>query len=507
MTRAEPPESLPSEASSARSSSEPSSATSANGGEGVATAPTNIRWSVFAVSLATSAILYLHRYSFSFVKPALAKEWNLSNLELAKFDSAFATSYSGFQLPLAVLADVAGVRLVLTALVVIWCAGLGMLAYSPSGGWVAWAQALVGLGQSAVYACLARISRVWYPPQYRTTWQGIVSVLAGRLGAIGASLVFSTLLLGACGLTWRMATGILSATAAVLAVAVVALLRDSPSRDARVNEAERRLIAGDSHPASSASLSTRRAREASEISPDSSRSPATASPGPMSSPDVSASSRLSLRGRLRAFPRPLIGTFGMLALQAILSTFADNVYSNWLPRFLSQVHQLDYQQMGVYTALPLLGGALAGFVAGTLNDWLIGRFGGRRWARAGVAIAGKGGAAVVLLVALTQYDRPYVFCGMLFVVKLLSDWSLVSALGVITDVGGRATASVFALMNTIAGIGQISAPLAFGYVADEYGWYWVFVSVAAAYVLCAGAWLGIDADAGGESKSLPSTSN
>jgi len=438
--------------------------------------PTNIRWSVFAVALATSAILYLHRYSFSFVKPALAKEWGLSNLELAKFDSAFASCYSLFQFPVAVAADLLGVRLVLTLLAIVWCGGLVLLAYAPSGRWVAAAQALTGTGQSAVYACLARISRVWYPPTYRTTWQGVVSVLAGRLGAIGASLVFSTLLLGVFGLPWRVAVGIFAAMAGVLAIAIAVILRDSPAGDVRVNQAERQLIEGTEPSATAVE-------------------PITQTETIFASPSTGFWQRLP--------PRTIV-TLVALAVQAILSTFADNIYSNWLPQFLAQVHHLEFKSMGIYAALPLLGGAVAGFVGGVLNDRLIRRTGSRRWARAGVAIAGKGLAAVVLLVALTQYDRPYVFCGMLFLVKALGDWSLVSALGVITDIGGRATASVFALINTIAGIGQITAPLVFGYVADHHGWHPVFVLVAITYALCACSWLAIGSDGAQRDTSSPS---
>ena len=43
-----------------------------------------------------------------------------------------------------------------------------------------------------------------------------------------------------------------------------------------------------------------------------------------------------------------------LSLQNVLSTFADNIYSNWIPLFLSQVHGLKFAQMGLYSALPLL---------------------------------------------------------------------------------------------------------------------------------------------------------
>ena len=181
-----------------------------------------------------------------------------------------------------------------------------------------------------------------------------------------------------------------------------------------------------------------------------------------------------------------------LSVQSLLSTFADNIFSNWIPLFLAQVHHLEFKQMGIYAALPLLGGAIAGLVGGGLNDYLIALTGNRRWSRVAVAVAGKSIAAILLLAALNSYDQPYVFCIYLFFVKLFSDCSLTTAWGVVTDIGGRATASVFALNNSIAGIGQIAAPVIFGYVADQYGWRAVFVTVVIAYVLCAVSWLFIN---------------
>jgi len=142
--------------------------------------------------------------------------------------------------------------------------------------------------------------------------------------------------------------------------------------------------------------------------------------------------------------------------------------------------------------LPLLGGAVAGVTGGMLNDFLIVRTGNRRWSRASVAFVGKGLAAVLMFVALIFFDRPYAFCSILFFVKLFGDWSLTTNLGVITDIGGKATASVYAFSNSIAGIALVAAPLVFGPVSEHYGWRPVFVIVGVTYALCALSWLVID---------------
>jgi len=127
-----------------------------------------------------------------------------------------------------------------------------------------------------------------------------------------------------------------------------------------------------------------------------------------------------------------------------------------------------------------------------LNDWLIARTGIRRWSRSGIAIVGKRMAAVVLPAAMFWYDSPYVFCWLLFVVKLFGDWSLTTSWAVVTDIRGQATASVFAFNHAVAGLGLIVAPVLFGSLAEHYGWRPVSLAVAATYVLCALSWLLID---------------
>jgi sugar phosphate permease len=419
--------------------------------------PTNIRWVVFALASGTSWWMYLHRYVFALIKPKLVSEWGLNNEQLGFLDSAFSVGYTLFQFPLGVAADAAGVHLVLTGLILLWCSGLAMHAWAPSVKYLAFARGLLGMGQSAVYATLSRMAQMWFPPPIRTTLQGIVGVLAGRIGGLCANVLFGSLLLGALALNWRAAVYLTAAGGAIHALVFAVLFRNSPRRHPLVNEAEAELIEGVSSATSAAQPP-----------------------------------RLTMRELLRSIrPRALVNLIA-LNVQTILSTFADNIYSNWIPLFLYEVHHLNFQKMGIYSSLPLLGGAIAGVLGGMLNDLCIAWTGNRRWSRSGVAAAGKGLAAAILLVALAWYDSPYVFCALLFVVKLFGDWSVTTTWGVVTDIGGRATASVFGFNNAVAGIGAIAAPVIFGSLAQHYGWPTVFLSVAATYVLCALSWLFID---------------
>ena len=83
---------------------------------------TNVRWVVFALACSTSWLFTLHRYSFGLIKPELMSEWKLSAGEIGLIDSCFAVFYSLFQFPVGITADVLGVRLILTILILTWSA-------------------------------------------------------------------------------------------------------------------------------------------------------------------------------------------------------------------------------------------------------------------------------------------------------------------------------------------------------------------------------------------------
>jgi MFS family permease len=236
----------------------------------------------------------------------------------------------------------------------------------------------------------------------------------------------------------------------------VVLFRNSPRQHPWVNEAEARLIEG----------------------PESGL--------------VQTRPYASVQHMLRGMSPRSIRNLSFVTLSSLLSTIADNVFSNWIPKFLFDVHQLKFAEMGLYSSLPLLGGACAGLIGGALNDYLIARTGNRKWSRIAVALVGKGGAAILLLAALLVYQDPYRFCIMLFFVKFFSDWSLSALWGVVSDIGGKATASVFALNNSFAAIGLVVAPPLFGAMSLHYGWPSVFITAAAILGLCDLSWLFID---------------
>ena len=358
-----------------------------------------------------------------------------------------------FQVPLGIAADALGVHLVLTGMIVVWSVGLGMHAWTTTVTGLWYARGLLGAGQSAVFAALNRISRDWFAPAVRTTQQGFVAVTAGRIGGLSANLLFGSLLLGMLNLPWRQAVYLFVGLGLAQAAAFYLVFRNRPGQHPRVNDAEVRLIGGEE------AMVAR-----------------------------SAPPRMTIGQLLRSVsPRGLLNLLA-LNLQAI-PAFADNIYSNWILLFLYEASPAT--SIAAPTALPLMGAPrLASWRI--LNDWFM---------RKPATVAGRAArseiaqrmASLLLFAALFWYNQPYVFCIFLFLVKLFGDWSLPTAWGVVTDIGGRATASVFALNNAVAGVALVAAPAAFGFLALHFGWYYVFVTVAVIYALNALSWLAIDA--------------
>lgn len=417
--------------------------------------PTNVRWMVFALACGTSWMLYLHRYTFALIKPMLVEEgWGKD--ELGALDGAFGLCYVVFQIPFGIMADAFGVRLVLVLLILIWSIGLAMHAWAPTTTALWFSRATLGLGQSGTFASLIRLTKTWYPLTIRTTVQGWIGVFSGRMGGVCSNLIFASLLMGTLMLGWRTSIYIFAGLGIAYAAVFLVLFRNSPREHPWANEAEAELIR--------------------QINPNAPAKPSAA--------------KLTTREMFsKMTPRSIVNLLCLNA-QTIFSTIADNIYSAWIPLFLIEVHKLNYKEMGIFSSLPLLGGALGGVLGGYLNDYFIRKTGNLRWSRTGVGLAGKGAAATLLFAALFLfYDRPYIFCGMLFFIKFVGDTSLTTTWGAVSDVGGRTSATVFAYNNGVASIFSLLAPLMYGVLAEHVSWQAVFLTAGASYVLCSLSWL------------------
>lgn len=424
--------------------------------------PTQVRWLMFALACGTSGLLYVHRYTFNFIKPQLAEEFGYNETQLGALFSLFYYTYGGVQLPAGMLCDVAGSRLFLGLSIALWSLALAATGWSGDYRALAMLRLLFGGAQAGAYPVLAKISRAWFPLRQRTMLQGIVATTCGRLGGALSPIIMASLLMGACGLSWRMALVVMMAAGLGFAVVLLIFFRETPAEDERVNAAERELIA------------------AGEV-------PLTAVRG-----------LLPLHKALKN--RSLVA----LALQQLLAAGADVIYVSLMGSFFLDQYHVKIGSAGWLASLPLVGGAAGGFVGGWLNDRLI-RGIGPRWGRVGVGLTGPLIAALLMFTVIGQPTA--LAAGLaLMAVKFFVDWNQPTVWGAAADLGGRYTATIFALVNTAGTIGSVICPPVFGMILDwnstvrylggeqhmhvNYGP--LLAVVAAIYLVSALSWLFVD---------------
>jgi MFS transporter, ACS family, glucarate transporter len=179
-----------------------------------------------------------------------------------------------------------------------------------------------------------------------------------------------------------------------------------------------------------------------------------------------------------------------LATLSVLS-YLDRVCISVVPTYMVRARGFTEGQT-MLAALPFLVGAAANLTGGYARDITVRRWGpilGPRY----VGLTGLFVAAGAVLSALVSTDRYLVLAslalcygGMTFQQPTL--WATC------VDIGKRHAGAVSGCLNTAAAIGGLASSLICGYLVQRYGDYdAVLLSMAAALIVGAGLWLGIDA--------------
>lgn len=418
--------------------------------------PTGVRFLVLGLACGVSFVLYLQRYAWGFVKKDVQAEFGWDNQTVGWLDGLFALSYGLSQVPAGAACDWFGARTLLGGSILAWSIALAGVAIA-TGVWsMASARLAFGVAQAGGYPALNKVSKNWFPRTLRPVAQGLIATFFGRSGGAAAFLLFG-LLLGV-GLTWREAVIVFAAAGLAWGVLFLVLFRNTPREHPWANAAEAALVvAGDPQAA------------------------------------VAERSRLYWPALLAR------GTVWFLLARALLSNMADVLYVYWVPLYLREEKGLGGGSAGLLAALPLIGGAVGGLASGAMLTRLVGRH--PRWGRAGVAMAGKTAAGLVMLASLAL-GHPVAVAAAFLVVKFFTDMEQPAEWGAVSDLAGPNAATVFGFVNMVGGIGGFLASPLIGRVLDAYsidgrptsaGWEAVFVLIAGFYLLAAACWPFIDA--------------
>ena len=181
-------------------------------------------WLVWGVGVLAYTVAVLQRTSLGVAGITAADRFGASASVLATFAVLQLLVYAGLQIPVGVLVDRFGPRLLIVTGGVVMAVGQVLLAFSTSLGGAVVARVLVGAGDAMTFICVLRLVASWFPAR-RNPLMAQLTGLAGQVGQILSVIPLVRLLHGP---GWT-ATYLLAASMSVLVLVLSALvLRDEP---------------------------------------------------------------------------------------------------------------------------------------------------------------------------------------------------------------------------------------------------------------------------------------
>ena len=389
-----------------------------------------------AATFALALLLYIDRVCISTAKDAVTKDLAINDKTFGWILSSFALGYALLQAPAGALADRAGPRRVLAAIVSVWALFTGLTAMAWNLASMLVIRFLFGAGEAGAFPGMARAIFAWLPMKERGVATG-VNFAGGRLGAAFAMPAVAAMV---DQLGWKQTFVALMWLGFAWAAAWFWWFRDEPEGHPRISAAECAHI-----------LRHR------QVAPQAGTLPG----------------RILLRSQ----------NLWLAMAQYFCSNFTFFFCLSWLFPYLKKTYHLGAVEAGWYSSAPFVAGALGNVASGALVDWIYRR---GRWklSRQVPAMAGFALAALGLLMSLhMQTAAGAVFW---FSVAIFgSDMTLPPSWTFCTDIGGRNAGAVSGTMNMAGNLGSFVTSLAFPYLMAWTGSHTVFFYAATVLNLAA----------------------
>jgi sugar phosphate permease len=203
------------------------------------------RWMVFFLAGLLFVLSQFYRGSMAVMFPDLSAGLNLDAAQLGRISAAFFYAFALMQVPLLLYLDRFGARVAMTLLTMVAAAGALVFGLARSGGELALARVLLGVGMAGNLMGTLKLIGEWFGPSRFAT----LSALVVSVGTVGNLAAASPLVLLVQAVGWRAAFWILAALTLALALLFFAVVRDRPEgREAEAvalkAESARSLFAG-----------------------------------------------------------------------------------------------------------------------------------------------------------------------------------------------------------------------------------------------------------------------
>ena len=385
---------------------------------------TNRRVLIFVLMFFLATINYVDRVVLSVSATPIAKEFDISPVQLGYLFSSFLWLYVICLVPMGMIVDKFGTRAVNAAGIGLWSIATALTGFAPGFSTLIASRVLMGVGESTTYPAAGRVIREWIPMRERALFAAIFNSGAYFGPAVGGLVL--TWLVSTAG--WRTAFFVCAAIGFVWLAAWLIWFRQ-PEQASWLSSEERAMI-----------LRERGGSAAQAAAPS-----------------------LGI-GRLLASTSML----GLMLTQGC-AVYTQYLFLTWLPNYLQAERGMSMLKSGALMSLPFLGAVVMTALIGKLSDTLLTeetiRTGGRRRLAALSMLCGS----LILLTPLV--GNVYVI--LLLIMIALSGVASTVAMNIalVSDLlrssadAGRAT-GLLILGGNIFGI---SAPIVTGYVIQSTG--------------------------------------
>lgn len=179
---------------------------------------------VWGVGVLAYVVAVFNRTSLGVAGPTALERFSTGTAVLSVFAVVQLVVYAAMQVPVGVLVDRFGTKRLLVAGAVAMVAGQSVLAVVTDVPGAFVGRVLVGLGDAVTFISVLRLVPAWFAARQVP----VLTQLTGLLGQLGQVLSAIPLAAVLAGPGWSVAFGGAAAVGALVAVLVLAVLRDAP---------------------------------------------------------------------------------------------------------------------------------------------------------------------------------------------------------------------------------------------------------------------------------------
>ena len=386
--------------------------------------------SLFLFTLAM--INYVDRVALSVASKPIADEFGLSPVVMGYLFSSFLWTYLLCLMPMGILVDKFGSKIVNAAGITVWSAATMLTGLAPSYVALIATRLAMGVGEATTFPAGGRVVREWIPAGERGMTNAIFMAGTQAGPAFGALIVAwivseigwrgSFLAVGAIGFLW---------------LAAWLVWYDIPERVRWLGQEEREKIVRERGAATDALEKRSGSKRVLDL--------------------------------LRS--RTMVG----LALAEGCAVYTQYLFLTWLPSYLQTTRHLTILKTGMFTALPYAGAALLGIALGRVSDRILTHDAVGQGRRRSMGVVMMLSSSVILL---TPFVEQIWLMMVLFTLSLTGmataislNFSLVNDLLRNPEDSGKAMSILVVGGNSFG----IIAPIVTGYVIQATGSYnWAF---------------------------------